>query len=155
METQSQVHCDINSTSTRCPYESDIGKVTSAKGEKVNPSSHRYEQLGRWWNSRGILLFAFAVTAGVFGLHLFENFRYSSDSRLLEMDEQIIFSGISQILHPSNFSSWLHALSDGGDLRYGRAYWNVPAVFAAIPTYLAGDQGTILTTRLVNQTSLF
>lgn len=121
----------------------------------MNPSSHRYEQLGRWWNSRGILLFAFAVTAGVFGLHLFENFRYSSDSRLLEMDEQIIFSGISQILHPSNFSSWLHALSDGGDLRYGRAYWNVPAVFAAIPTYLAGDQGTILTTRLVNQTSLF
>jgi len=121
----------------------------------VNPSSHRYEQLGRWWNNRGILLFAFAVTAGVFGLHLFENFRYSSDSRLLDMDEQIIFSGISQILHPSNFSSWLHALSDGGDLRYGRAYWNVPAVFAAIPTYLAGDQGTILTTRLVNQTSLF
>ena len=155
MGTQFQVHCDINSISIRRPYELETSKVTSAKGEKVTPSSHRYEQLGRWWNNRGLLLFAFVVTAVVFGLHLFENVRYSSDSRLLDMDEQIIFSGISQILHPSNFSSWLHALSDGEDLRYGRAYWNVPAVFSALPTYLAGDQGTILTTRLVSQISLF
>lgn len=121
----------------------------------MNPPSHRREQLGRWWIDRVLLLFAFALTAIIFGLHLFENFRYSSNSRLLDMDERIIFSGISQILYPSNFSSLLHALFDGGDLRYGRAYWNVPAVLAAIPTYLAGDQGTILTTRLVSQTSLF
>ena len=91
----------------------------------------------------------------IFIILLIENLRYSSDARLLQMDERIIFEGVWGLLHSSDFKSWLDLLWDGDDLRYGRGYWNVGALFALVPTYFFGDQGTIVSVRLLYQTVLF
>lgn len=91
----------------------------------------------------------------IFIILLIENLRYTSDARLLQMDERIIFEGVWGLLHPSDFKSWLHLLWDGDDLRYGRGYWNAGALFALVPTYFFGEQGTIVSVRLLYQTVLF
>ena len=86
---------------------------------------------------------------------LIENFHYSSTSRLLDMDERIIFDGVWSLLHPADLNSWLYTLRDGGDLRYGRGFWNTAALFALVPGYLFGEQGAIVSIRLLYQTLLF
>ena len=112
----------------------------------VEPSEADRKTVVLWGLFTGLLIFI---------ILLIENIRYSSDARLLQMDERIIFEGVWGLLHPSDFKSWLHLLGNGDDLRYGRGYWNVGALFALVPTYFFGEQGAIVSVRLLYQTALF
>jgi len=66
----------------------------------------------------------------------------------LFMDERITYEPIHQAL----VGTWFDLLSfffDGHDNRYGRLLWNIDFIGSYIPFKLFGDQGQIITTRLI------
>jgi hypothetical protein len=65
------------------------------------------------------------------------------------MDEKLIFDGVIKILHPTGFHSFLYAIADGGDQRYGRLLWNLIALFSYIPSKIWGIQAIIFSERLL------
>lgn len=67
----------------------------------------------------------------------------------LFMDERITFDGVRAILNPPNFQDFVYAITDGGDLRYGRILWNVLALVSWIPELIFGESGQIIASRMV------
>ena len=70
------------------------------------------------------------------------------DSFALFMDERISFEGVSNILHPNGISNFIWSITDGGDHRYGRIFWNSIALFVFLPEYFFGEFGQIFSTRM-------
>ena len=66
----------------------------------------------------------------------------------LFMDERISFDGIYNILHPNGISDFIWSITDGGDHRYGRVFWNSIALFVFIPEYFLGESGQIFYARM-------
>ena len=70
------------------------------------------------------------------------------DSFALFMDERISFEGVSNILHPNGISNFIWSITDGGDHRYGRIFWNSIALFVFLPEYFFGEFGQIFFARM-------
>lgn len=66
----------------------------------------------------------------------------------LFMDEQVSFDGVNRILNFRDWNDFYFQVTDGGDHRYGRIFWNVSALISWIPSILFGDPGQIFATRL-------
>jgi hypothetical protein len=72
----------------------------------------------------------------------------------LHMDERIPYDAVQAILHPADLEHWVRAVVDGGDQRYGRLFFNAAALVSALPERLAGPQGQILATRILQIVAL-
>lgn len=77
------------------------------------------------------------------------NLDLSDGSFCLFMDERITFNGVRNILHPQDFKSFLHAIIDGNDQRYGRSLWNSIALVSFLPERLCGEAGQIIAGRML------
>jgi len=73
----------------------------------------------------------------------------------LFMDERISYDGIFNIYHPISFQGFFDAVAFGGDLRYGRIFWNINALISYIPHLIFGEQGQIIATRFAQMVFLF
>ena len=76
------------------------------------------------------------------------------DSFALFMDERISFEGVSNILHPNGISNFIWSITDGGDHRYGRIFWNSIALFVFLPEYFFGEFGQIFFARMLQASIL-
>lgn len=65
-------------------------------------------------------------------------------------DEYIAVKEIYSILKPESAKHWIMAVISGNALYYGRIMFYIDAFFAAIPFWLFGIKGMILTVRLVH-----
>ncbi len=68
-------------------------------------------------------------------------------------DEYIAVKEIYAILQPESAKHWIMAIISGNALYYGRILFYVDALFAAVPFWLFGIKGMVLTVRLIH--SLF
>ena len=82
-------------------------------------------------------------------LCFFFNQDLSSARYELYMDEQVSFDGIMKIYHSSIYDL-PHQLRDGGDYRYGRIFWNLPALFSWPTWKIFGISGLIISNRMVS-----
>lgn len=101
-----------------------------------------------------ICLYIFIVV--VLLLSVMSLFDLSAGRFALFMDEQISYDGISAILHSESLSDFILNVTTGfdGDLRYGRAFWNINALFAAPAFAFWGSTGQIIATRLIGLVAL-
>lgn len=92
------------------------------------------------------------------GLFLYQsilvNIDVSSGRHILLMDELITFDGVKAIFEASSFKKLKYFLLDGGDNRYGRILWNFLAFFSYGPYKIWGDQGLIISNRMILSLSL-
>jgi hypothetical protein len=93
-----------------------------------------------------VLLAIFAVAWVVWALAA--NLDAAEGRFVLHMDELITFEGISEIRNASDSAKLTDAIV-GGDQRYGRPTWYVPAVVAAPFGEFLGESGQIVVTRMV------
>ena len=77
------------------------------------------------------------------------NFDLTDGRFALYMDERITFDGVQRILYPESFAAFVQSVIDGGDHRYGRALWNSMAAASFLPSYIFGDQGQIIASRML------
>jgi hypothetical protein len=77
------------------------------------------------------------------------NLDLSEGAFSLFMDERITFNGVRNILHPQDFKSFLYAIIDGNDQRYGRSLWNSIALVSFLPERLWGETGQIIAGRML------
>lgn len=105
--------------------------------------------------SRGQIDHLFGVTLIlIFGtyfflLSIYANIDLSEGRHIIFMDEQIVYDGVYKLLHPNDLKTFILNILDGGDHRYGRILYNTSAFFSAIPTYIWGPSGQIISTRLL------
>ena len=95
-----------------------------------------------------IELISFFLIAIIFISLLIPANRDLVNSFSLFMDERISFDGVSNILHPNGVSDFIWSITDGGDHRYGRIFWNSIAIFVFLPEYFLGEFGQIFFTRM-------
>ncbi len=67
----------------------------------------------------------------------------------LFMDEEISFVEVRDILHSKDIKSFLYAVFDGDDHRYGRIMYNISAFVSFLPEKIWGDAGQIIATRML------
>lgn len=72
----------------------------------------------------------------------------------LFMDEKLIYDGVLSIVKPESLSSFIHAISDGGDQRYGRLLWNVIALISFAPSIFWGESAIIFVERMIGGTAI-
>lgn len=91
---------------------------------------------------------AFFIVALTFIYFLIPANRDLVNSFSLFMDERISYDGVSNILQSKGISDFIWSISDGGDHRYGRIFWNSIALFVFLPEYFYGEFGQIFYTRM-------
>ena len=95
------------------------------------------------------------VIVGIFiSLFFYLNSQNLIGPQSLFMDEKLIYDGVINILSPANFKTFLLAVIDGGDQRYGRLLWNLIALFSFIPYKIWGVTAVIFIERMVGATAL-
>ncbi|MCF8340034.1 MAG: hypothetical protein K9I82_03585 [Chitinophagaceae bacterium] len=99
------------------------------------------------------LLFSFLIVYGYF--YFFAVTDLSKNAYWLFMDERISYDGILKIYRPTSFQSFLDSIFFGGDLRYGRLFWNLNALISYIPYLIFGEHGQIIATRISQMIFLF
>jgi len=99
------------------------------------------------------LLISFLMVYGYF--YFFAVTDLSKNAYWLFMDERISYDGILKIYRPTSFQSFLDSVFFGGDLRYGRLFWNLNALISYIPYLIFGEQGQIIATRISQMIFLF
>ena len=81
-------------------------------------------------------------------VYLYTSWRANTDLTVgrfaLFMDERITFDGVKNILHPAGIQNFFWSILNGGDQRYGRSLWNSLGFISAVPEYIWGDSGQIL-----------
>lgn len=100
-----------------------------------------------------IILISVLVIYGYF--YFFALTDLSEKAYWLFMDERISYDGIFTIYHPDSFKGFFDSLFFGGDLRYGRLFWNMNALISYIPHLIFGEQGQIIATRFAQMVFLF
>lgn len=96
----------------------------------------------------------YAIVGTFLSLFIYINSRNLFGPQSLFMDEKLIYDGVINILKPSNFKSFIQAVIDGGDQRYGRLLWNLIALFSFIPYKIWGVTAIIFIERMVGATAL-
>ncbi|MBS0208549.1 MAG: hypothetical protein JSS27_06295 [Planctomycetes bacterium] len=102
----------------------------------------------------GLALFI-ATTIGYFVLTSWANADLADGQYVLFMDEELVFSGVSQLLHPSSAANFLWSVLDADDHRYGRVLWNVSALVSFVPERIWGEPGQIIATRMTQAAALW
>jgi hypothetical protein len=107
-----------------------------------------FHKIGRWsFQSRTHAFIAsLLLTAALLTFATWANRDAAEERAFLDMDEMIVFDGVKRILEPTP-RGFFWAVFDGDDHRYGRIFYNVTALFSALPYFLAGDQTLIIAIR--------
>lgn len=83
------------------------------------------------------------MVATLAGLATWANLDLTANRAFLFMDEMIPFDNVKRILAADSWHSFWWEVSDGGDHRYGRIFYNVSALFSDLPYRWYGDPGLI------------
>jgi hypothetical protein len=107
-------------------------------------------------NSKRVLLTfpVYAIVGSCLSLFIYLNSQNLIGPQSLFMDEKLIYDGVINILEPTNFKSFIQAVIDGGDQRYGRLLWNLIALFSFVPYKIWGVTAIIFIERMVGAIAL-
>jgi hypothetical protein len=107
-------------------------------------------------NSKRVILSLpfYAIVGSFLSLFIYINSQNLIGPQSLFMDEKLIYDGVINILEPANFKSFIQAVIDGGDQRYGRLLWNLIALFSFVPNKIWGVTAIIFIERMVGATAL-
>ncbi|ATC64730.1 hypothetical protein CMV30_12590 [Nibricoccus aquaticus] len=99
------------------------------------------------WTSRLTQISFWLWLVYVAGIATYANSDLIVGRPFLFMDEMIPFDGVKRILTAPDSEQFWWAVSDGGDHRYGRIFYNATALISSIPYRIWGDAGLIVAMR--------
>ncbi len=97
----------------------------------------------------------FLISLVFFYIYYFSLTDFSKVSYYLNRDERLSYDSILSIYQSKSVKEFFESIFFGGDLRYGRLFYNINAIVSYIPYLIFHEQGQIIATRLTQFVAIF